>query len=66
MTKLILLLYQKPGLNSKELAKELGVSNVTIKRDMQKLNKLVKFKGAPRTGGYFLIQEITERINRES
>ena len=53
MTRVIQELVKQPGLKSKDLAKITGVSEVSIRRDMQKLTLLVEFRGAPKTGGYF-------------
>lgn len=62
MIKIIRELAGKPGLISKDLAKITGVSEVSIRRDMQKLTKPVEFKGAPKTGGYFLTDHMLSKL----
>jgi hypothetical protein len=41
---------------------------VTIRRDLQKITKLVKFAGAPKTGGYkltdYMVQELKKNPNK--
>ena len=53
---IIRLLIKSPGLRANNIAGELKVSDVTIRRDMQKLFKggIVEFKGSKKTGGYYL------------
>jgi predicted HTH transcriptional regulator len=53
---IIKILIKSPGLRANNLAGELKVSDVTIRRDMQKLFKqgIVEFKGSKKTGGYYL------------
>ena len=50
------LLRLQPGLNATEIAQKLGKSIPTIKRYLSSLSKLdlIEFKGAPKTGGYYL------------
>lgn len=55
-------LIKQPGLKSKYLAKITGVSEVSIRRDMQKLTQLVEFRGAPKIGGYFLTDYMLSKI----
>jgi len=66
LSKIILLLYQNPGRNSNELSNELNVSIATIRRDLQKIAKLVTFEGPPKTGGYFLRQEMKQKMEQKS
>ncbi len=56
MSKIIVLLEHNPGIRSKELSGKTGVTPVTIRRDMQKMQSagLVIFKGSPKAGGYYL------------
>ena len=63
MARMIIHLFQHPGLKSKELAKVLDVSEVSVRRDIQKINRLVEFKGAPKTGGYTLSQELHDKLH---
>ena len=55
------LLKLQPGLNATEIAQKLGKSIPTIKRYLSSLSKstLIEFKGAPKTGGYFLKNNVT-------
>lgn len=41
----------KPGIRMRELVDTLKVSEITVKRDMRKLKKLVEFRGTQKTGG---------------
>jgi ATP-dependent DNA helicase RecG len=65
MVDIIHLLQEKPGLKSKELGEMVGISEVSIRRDMQKLSKLVEFKGTPRTGGYYLTDYMLSKLNNK-
>lgn len=65
MVRIIDELAKQPGLKSKDLAKITGVSEVSIRRDMQKLTKLVEFKGIPKTGGYYLTDYMLSRLNKK-
>ena len=66
MIKVIQELAKKPGLNSRHLAKITGVSEVSIRRDIQKLTQLIEFRGAPKTGGYFLTDYMLSRLDKSS
>jgi ATP-dependent DNA helicase RecG len=61
---IIKILIKSPGLRANNLAGELKVSDVTIRRDMQKLFKqgIVEFKGSKKTGGYYLTTDILKRL----
>ena len=63
LVNLILHLLEHPGLKSHELAKVLGVSEVSVRRDIQKISSLVAFKGAPKTGGYALRQDLHDKLH---
>ncbi|HZX47822.1 MAG TPA: RNA-binding domain-containing protein [Nitrospirota bacterium] len=64
MSKIIIILEQNPGLRSKELSEKTGVTPVTIRRDMQKMQSvgLVVFKGSPKVGGYYLSDAIRTKL----
>ena len=64
MSKIIIILEQNPGLRSKELSEKTGVTPVTIRRDMQKMQSvgLVVFKGSPKVGGYYLSDAIRAKL----
>jgi ATP-dependent DNA helicase RecG len=53
----------KPGIRMQELVDKLNVSEITVKRDIQKLKKLVEFRGPQKTGGYFLTAYLGARLN---
>lgn len=61
--RIILLLYNNQGLRISELAKKLKVSEVTIKRDMQKIRTLVAYRGSQKTGGYFLTDYMLSKLD---
>jgi ATP-dependent DNA helicase RecG len=65
MILLIKELIKQPGLKSKDLANITGVSEVSIRRDMQKLGKLIEFRGAPKKGGYFLTEYMQTKLNKK-
>ena len=60
---MIIHLYHHPNLISKELAKVLDVSEVSVRRDIQKIKRLVEFKGAPKTGDSTLSQELHDQLH---
>lgn len=62
LVNLVLHLMEHPGLKSHELAKVLGITEVTVRRDIQKISSLVAFQGAPKTGGYVLRQELHDKL----
>jgi ATP-dependent DNA helicase RecG len=53
----------KPGIRMRDLVHNLKVSEITVKRDMQKLKKLAEFRGTQKTGGYFLTAYMQSRLN---
>lgn len=57
-------LLNSPGLRSNALAGKMNVTEVTIRRDMQKLDKLdlVEYRGSKKTGGYYLTQKLLQKI----
>ncbi len=55
-------LITSPGLKPGNLAKKLDVSEVTIKRDIQKIKDLVEYKGGQKTGGYYLSSIAVEKL----
>ena len=65
MVQVIMELTQSPGLKSKDLARITGVSEVSIRRDMQKITSLVEFRGAPKTGGYFLTDLMRSKLEKK-
>jgi len=63
--QIILQLYNKPGRRIRELAEKQGVSEVTIKRDMQKIKPLVEYRGSQKTGGYFLTGYMLSKLDKK-
>jgi len=59
-------LIKQPGLKSKDLAAMTSVSEVTIHRDMQKLGKLIEFRGVPKKGGYYLTEYMLSKLNKKN
>lgn len=57
--KIIDLLKTKPGLNASEIAESISKSWRTTMRYLKSLNEkeLIEFRGAPKTGGYFLMKK---------
>jgi Fic family protein len=58
-------LLKSPGLRSNALAGKMKVTEVTIRRDMQTLDKLdlVEYRGSKKkSGGYFLTQRLLQKI----
>ncbi|MBC7913869.1 MAG: AAA family ATPase [Pyrinomonadaceae bacterium] len=56
-----------PGLRSNIIAGQLNIDQKNIRRDIQKLQSfdLIKFKGTPKTGGYFLSEQLEAIFNQE-
>jgi ATP-dependent DNA helicase RecG len=57
-------LLKSPGLRSNALSGKMNVTEVTIRRDMQTLDKLdlVEYRGSKKTGGYYLTQKLLQKI----
>jgi len=57
-------IYKTPGLKSNMIAAALHIDKNNIRRDIKKLQelKLIVFKGTPKTGGYFITDEIQEKL----
>jgi ATP-dependent DNA helicase RecG len=62
LVEIIKILKEKPRMKSSELAAKLEVTEVTIRRDIQKISKLVKFEGAPKSGGYVLTEFMQQQL----
>ena len=61
--RIISTLWERPGLKSSAIAAQLQVTEVTIRRDIQKISSLVRFQGAPKTGGYYLTKDFGEKLS---
>lgn len=62
MVSIIKKLYVTPGINSNDLAKDFGVEAVTIRRDIQKIKKLVANRG-PKLG-YELTEFMKSKLDK--
>ncbi|MCF8298516.1 MAG: HTH domain-containing protein, partial [Saprospiraceae bacterium] len=62
LINIVIRVNNKPGIKKQELVKILGVSEVTIKRDMQKLREIVVFLGTQKTGGYYIRKTLLDRL----
>jgi ATP-dependent DNA helicase RecG len=62
--KIISIIYKTPGLRSNMIAATLSIDENNIRRDIRKLQELnlIFFKGAPKTGGYFITDEFQEKF----
>lgn len=63
MVRLVLLLLKNPGKKTDHLSSSLGVSRITIIRDIQKISELVHFQGTPKTGGYYLTPKMKQKLS---
>jgi len=63
--QIIRAILDQPGLRVSELAIKLNAAEVTIKRDMQKINSLVEYKGNQKTGGYFLTDYLLSKLDKK-
>lgn len=62
LTRILQLLYEKPGLQSHDIAAKLDVSDSAVRRDIQRVSALVEFKGPSKNGGYYLTNEAQKQI----
>ena len=62
LARIITLLYKIPGMKKGQLMKEFGLSEITFKRDIQKLKGLVEFRGPQKKGGYYLTKEMEKKL----
>ncbi len=63
LEKIIVLLHQRPGMKKGQLMKEFGLSEITFKRDIQKLKALVEFRGPQKKGGYYLTKKMENKLS---
>ena len=65
LSRLLALITAEPGSRVPFLRKRLGVSRATIERALQALKAegLVTFRGAPKTGGYFLVSRADDEAS---
>lgn len=62
LIKIVEVLDAQEGLNAQEVAEAIGKSKPTVERYLRIARKLgiIEFKGAPRTGGYYLVKPTSE------
>jgi hypothetical protein len=65
MAGIVRAVFNKPGMKSNEIARIFNMTEVTIRRDLQKISKLVEFVGSQKSGGYQLTVYLKEKINTE-
>lgn len=65
--KIVELVAVNPGINRVEIASRLGVTVRTIGRLVTELQGRIEFRGAPKNGGYYIIEstELLERLSAE-
>ncbi|SEM27303.1 hypothetical protein SAMN05216436_10364 [bacterium A37T11] len=63
LARIVLLVRKHPGMRSNSIAKKIAASEVSIRRDMQKLKDIVSFSGAPRSGGYYLSKKFEDVLD---
>lgn len=59
LKKLVTLIHATPGMNAKQLAVAIGKGHSTVERYLKLLreNMLIEFRGAPKDGGYFILDK---------
>jgi ATP-dependent DNA helicase RecG len=62
LAEIVKILIKTPGLKPSELSQRLNTSEITIKRDVQKIRKLIVYKGGQKVGGYYLTSTAFEKI----
>ncbi|HEY0298772.1 MAG TPA: HTH domain-containing protein [Arachidicoccus sp.] len=63
LIKIIRQLQTDPGLRIIELTEKFNVSEITIKRDMQRIRPLVEYRSSQKNGGYFLTEFMQTELN---
>ena len=64
LIQIIRQLNSNPGLRITGLAEKFNVSEITIKRDMQKIRSLAEYRGSQKTGGYFLTAYMLSKLDK--
>jgi ATP-dependent DNA helicase RecG len=62
LAEIVKILIKTPGLKPSELSQRLNTSEITIKRDVQKIRKLIVYKGGQKDGGHYLTSTTIEKI----
>lgn len=66
MTKILLALYKEGGVRAGDLEKRIDIPVKSIERYIKQLRDagIIEFKGAKRTGGYYLTNKVKNQINK--
>lgn len=66
LIKVVNLVRAQPNLNATEIASGIGKAKPTIERYLRILKtvKIIEFKGAPKTGGYYLTDKVKALLSR--
>lgn len=64
MVRIVMIIARKGNVKTKDIVSELSVAERTIRRDLKIManNKIIEFKGVPKTGGYMLTSKFKEKI----
>ncbi len=67
LKRVILILSEKPGLRAAEISKNLDIPISSLERYIKQLRDaaLIEFRGASKTGGYYLLKTIEEKIKKD-
>jgi ATP-dependent DNA helicase RecG len=59
---------KRPGIRADEIAKAIKKAKPTAERYIKRLRDahVIEFKGAPKTGGYFVTMKINRKLKRRS
>ncbi|MDL2238857.1 DUF4062 domain-containing protein [Bacteroidales bacterium OttesenSCG-928-K22] len=66
LTKILLTLYQKEGIRISEIEKLTNIPAKSLERYIKQLKEanIIEFRGAKRTGGYYLNEEIKKKLEK--
>lgn len=67
LKRIIITLSEKPGLRAAEISKKLKIPISSLERYIKQLRDaaLIEFRGASKTGGYYLLKTIEEQIRKD-
>ncbi|HEV7350964.1 RNA-binding domain-containing protein [Telluribacter sp.] len=68
VAKLVALIHKSEGINTKQLTTETAKSRRTVERYLKIAREanIIKFKGAPKTGGYFLTEKMKKLLKDDN
>ncbi len=66
LVQIIEILRAQPGLKSRDIAELVELSDVSVRRYIQKLTKLVEYRGSLKTGGYYLSEFLLLKLDKKS